>query len=199
MSGETDLEVSVVSDEDLQLEGSRGSSTPGAEIVLQENGGSRSHNNNSSSFSFDKAALIRPSCNPQYTSFSISSILGRPQSPPSNANNKKLSSEQHQEPQNNLNNHHGSDRRIKCDSPASIRNHSPPPPPMSRIRHHTGGMLLPADRGIACAINAASPASATFANNSEPPNPLMGHQTPTDLAMISRYDECREMIVFFWN
>ncbi|XP_015585279.1 uncharacterized protein LOC107263011 [Cephus cinctus] len=81
MSGETEIEVSVVSEEDLELDGSRSCSTP-AELLLQEkNGKGGCALGNSFSFEVGKVAL-RPACNPQYTSFSISSILGRPESPP---------------------------------------------------------------------------------------------------------------------
>lgn len=74
MSGETEIEVSVVSEEDLDLETSRSSPTPDA----------KSAKSNSFSFEVSKATL-RPVCNPQYTSFSISNILGRTESPPSDS------------------------------------------------------------------------------------------------------------------
>ncbi|XP_023289767.1 homeobox protein B-H1 [Orussus abietinus] len=85
MSGETEIEVSVVSEEDLDLEASRSSSAP-ADMLLQERPPKPGCALNDS-FAFDVAgmagkAVLRPACNPHYTSFSISSILGRPESPP---------------------------------------------------------------------------------------------------------------------
>lgn len=78
MSGETEIEVSVVSEEDLDLDqGSRSSSAP-AELLLQDK--NNCSLSNSCTINGGKAPL-RPACTPQYTSFSISSILGRSESP----------------------------------------------------------------------------------------------------------------------
>lgn len=69
MSGETEIEVSVVS-ETSDLENS--SPAPGDLSP-------KSHK-----YGYDPKH-VRPACNTQYTSFSISSILGRAESPPSDS------------------------------------------------------------------------------------------------------------------
>lgn len=79
MSAETEIEISVISEEDLET--SRSTSTPG-EMLLHEKTGKNNRGLSSHPFSFDtNKPASRPSCNPHYTSFSISSILGRSKSP----------------------------------------------------------------------------------------------------------------------
>ncbi|XP_017799131.1 PREDICTED: homeobox protein Hmx [Habropoda laboriosa] len=173
MSGETEIEVSVVSEEDLELEGSRSSSTP-AELLLQEkNGKSGCGLNNHHSFSFDvgKPAL-RPACNPQYTSFSISSILGRPESPPvdstSTVSAERQSSDVDRGSPLQANNAQNSQRiGSSCDSPAR-------------------GLNNATSIGIGCATSATSPASTFSPPSDAATNPLLGHQASADLAMLSR-------------
>lgn len=197
MSGETEIEVSVVSEEDLELEGSRSSSTP-AELLLQEKNGKSGCglNNHHHSFSFDvgKPAL-RPACNPQYTSFSISSILGRSESPPvdstSTVSGERQSSEVDRTsplPQTNSQN----SQRIlpSCVSPGRISS-SPTSLRLSggqRGLATTGHTLEarsnPAGIGIGCTT---SPATTFSPPGDASTNPLLGHQASADLAMLSRY------------
>lgn len=150
MSGETEIEVSVVSEEDLELEGSRGSSN--AADLLDKSA------KNCNLFDVSKAAL-RPACNPQYTSFSISSILGRPESPAGEPGDKHDRSSPTKMPPT-------------CVSPAP-RSLSP----RLGARHNH---LLP----MGHPNNATSPLSGftpTDANNT-----LIGHQASADFAMLSR-------------
>lgn len=199
MSGETEIEVSVVSEEDLELEGSRSSSTP-AELLLQEkNGKSSCGLNNHHSFSFDvgKPAL-RPACNPQYTSFSISSILGRPESPPIDSTSTVSAERQSSDvdrgsplPTTNAQN----SQRIgsSCDSPArglssptSLR-FSNNQRGVSSVGHTTDNRNNATNMGIVCATSATSPASTFSPPSDASTNPLLGHQASADLAMLSRY------------
>lgn len=199
MSGETEIEVSVVSEEDLELEASRSSSTP-AELLLQEkNGKSGCGLNNHHSFSFDvgKPAL-RPACNPQYTSFSISSILGRPESPPIDSTSTVSAERQSSDvdrgsplPTTNAQN----SQRIgsSCDSPArglssptSLR-FSNNQRGVSSVGHTTDNRNNATNVGIVCATSATSPASTFSPPSDASTNPLLGHQASADLAMLSRY------------
>lgn len=202
MSGETEIEVSVVSEEDLELEGSRSSSTP-AELLLQEKNGKSGCglSNHHHPFSFDvgKPAL-RPACNPQYTSFSISSILGRPESPPvdstSTVSGERQSSDVDRTsplPSANLQTSQrilppcGSPGRVSS-SPTSLRL-SGGQRGVSTTGAHTG--LEPransASIGIGCATSATSPAATFSPPGDASANPLLGHQASADLAMLSRY------------
>ncbi|XP_053976726.1 homeobox protein Hmx-like isoform X2 [Hylaeus anthracinus] len=195
MSGETEIEVSVVSEEDLELEGSRSSSTP-AELLLQEKNGKPGCGlNNHHSFSFDvgKPAL-RPPCNPQYTSFSISSILGRPESPPvdstSTVSGERQSSDVDRAsplPQTQNSQRIGS----TCDSPG--RGLSSPTPlryssqrGTSTVGHGLETRNNTASIGIGCTTSATSPATTFSPPNDAAANPLLGHQASADLAMLSR-------------
>ncbi|XP_076631256.1 H6 family homeobox isoform X2 [Colletes latitarsis] len=196
MSGETEIEVSVVSEEDLELEGSRSSSTP-AELLLQEKNGKPGCGlNNHHSFSFDvgKPAL-RPACNPQYTSFSISSILGRPESPPvdstSTVSGERQSSDVDRAsplPQTQNSQRIGS----ACNSPG--RGLSSPTPlrysstqrSTSTVGHEIENRNNTSSIGIGCATSATSPATTFSPPNDAAANPLLGHQASADLAMLSR-------------
>ncbi|XP_058793638.1 homeobox protein HMX3-like isoform X2 [Phymastichus coffea] len=112
MSGETEIEVSVVSEEDLDLENSRSSPTPDA----------KSTKSNSFSFEVSKATL-RPACNPQYTSFSISSILGRTESPPSDSASAERASPP---PPLTLGNHHSRILAAKSEAAIAANNATSP-------------------------------------------------------------------------
>ncbi|XP_015114450.1 homeobox protein Hmx [Diachasma alloeum] len=177
MSAETDIEV--VSAEDL--EGSRSSSTP-ADMLLQErSNGKAGCGIGSHPFSFDvgKAAL-RPACNPQYTSFSISSILGRPESPTADAT-AAVSIERQSD----------GDRASPPAATTSQRlgmSHSSSPSESRMISPTSlilpGGQRSPISRGnetrgnpgaIPWATSATSP-PAGFAQAGDPVNSLMGHQ-----------------------
>ncbi|KMQ97948.1 homeobox protein hmx [Lasius niger] len=204
MSGETEIEVSVVSEEDLELEGSRSSSTP-AELLLQEKNGKSGCglNNHHHSFSFDSVSkpALRPACNPQYTSFSISSILGRPESPPVDSTTSTGSGERQSSdvdrtsplpPANSQNS-----QRIppSCGSPGGRVLSSPTSLRLSGGQRgitatgHAG--LEPrtnsAGIGIGCATSATSPAATFSPPGDASANPLLGHQASADLAMLSRY------------
>ncbi|KYN12875.1 hypothetical protein ALC57_14940, partial [Trachymyrmex cornetzi] len=204
MSGETEIEVSVVSEEDLELEGSRSSSTP-AELLLQEKNGKSGCglNNHHHSFSFDPVSkpALRPACNPQYTSFSISNILGRPESPPVDSTTSTGSGERQSSdvdrtsplpPANSQNS-----QRIppSCGSPGRI---SSSPTSLRLSGGQRGGLsatghpgLEPransAGIGIGCATSATSPAATFSPPGDASTNPLLGHQASADLAMLSRY------------
>lgn len=202
MSGETEIEVSVVSEEDLELEGSRSSSTP-AELLLREekNGKPGCGLNNHHSFSFDvgKPAL-RPACNPQYTSFSISSILGRPESPPIDSTSTVSAERQSSDvdrgsplPHNAQNS-----QRIgsSCgESPARGGLSSPTPLRFSSSQRGASTLGHAAENnrnnagsmGIGCATSTTSPASTFSPPSDAAANPLLGHQASADLAMLSRY------------
>lgn len=199
MSGETEIEVSVVSEEDLELEGSRSSSTP-AELLLQEkNGKSGCGLNNHHSFSFDvgKPAL-RPACNPQYTSFSISSILGRPESPPVDATSTVSAERQSSDvdrgsPLAATNAQNTQRIGSSCNSPArglssptSLR-FSGNQRGISTVGHAIDSRNTATSIGIGCATSATSPASTFSPPNDVAANPLLGHQASADLAMLSRY------------
>ncbi|XP_043471567.1 homeobox protein B-H1 [Leptopilina heterotoma] len=186
MSGEIEIEVSVVSEEDLELENSCSSSTP-AEMLLQEkNGKSACGLGNPFSFDVGKATL-RPVCNPQYTSFSISNILGRSESP--TADSTSVSGERQSDadrssplnPPNSQNNQ----RLITCVSPVS-RILSPSPLKLASgqrlINHSTETRSNSV--GIGCAINTTSPVSSY--SSSDANNTMIGHQASADLAMLSR-------------
>lgn len=203
MSGETEIEVSVVSEEDLELEGSRSSSTP-AELLLQEKNGKSSCglSNHHHSFSFDvgKPAL-RPACNPQYTSFSISSILGRPESPPvdstSTVSGERQSSDvdrtsplppANSQPSQRILPSCGSPSRVSS-SPTSLRL-SGGQRGVSAVGGHITGLESRANSagiGIGCATSATSPAATFSPPGDASANPLLGHQASADLAMLSRY------------
>lgn len=199
MSGETEIEVSVVSEEDLELEGSRSSSTPADMLLQEKNGKSGCGLNNHHSFSFDvgKPAL-RPACNPQYTSFSISSILGRPESPPVDSTSTVSAERQSSDadrgsplPTSNAQ----TSQRIgsSCDSPArglsspaSIR-FSANQRGTSTVGHTVETRNNSTSIGIGCATSATSPASTFSPPSDAAANPLLGHQASADLAMLSRY------------
>ncbi|XP_034949903.1 homeobox protein Hmx [Chelonus insularis] len=186
MSAETEIEVSVVSEEDL--EASRSSSTP-AEMLLQEKSkhgcGLGSH-----PFSFDGSkAALRPACNAQYTSFSISSILGRSESPSADATAavsivRTSDAERASPPAATT-----SQKLVaSCGSSPSERILSP----TSLIL--TGGHSRSASQatearsnpttGLSWSSSATSPPS--FPSSGDPTNPLMGHQASANLAMLSR-------------
>ncbi|KAG5345785.1 HMX3 protein, partial [Acromyrmex heyeri] len=205
MSGETEIEVSVVSEEDLELEGSRSSSTP-AELLLQEKNGKSGCglSNHHHSFSFDTVSkpALRPACNPQYTSFSISNILGRPESPPVDSTTSTGSGERQSSdvdrtsplpPANSQNSQRippscGSPGRISS-SPTSLRLSGGQRGGLSAAGH-TG--LEPRANstgiGIGCATSATSPAATFSPPGDASTNPLLGHQASADLAMLSRYN-----------
>ncbi|XP_026674994.1 homeobox protein Hmx isoform X2 [Ceratina calcarata] len=195
MSGETEIEVSVVSEEDLELEGSRSSSTP-AELLLQEkNGKSGCGLNNHHSFSFDvgKPAL-RPACNPQYTSFSISSILGRPESPPVDSTSTVSAERQSSDVDRGSPIAQNSQRiGSSCDSPAPARALSSPTSlrfagsqRASAVGHPIETRNNATSIGIGCATSATSPATTFSPPTDVPANHLLGHQASADLAMLSR-------------
>ncbi|XP_076241016.1 H6 family homeobox [Calliopsis andreniformis] len=193
MSGETEIEVSVVSEEDLELEGSRSSSTP-AELLLQEkNGKAGCGLNNHHSFGFDVGKPpLRPACNPQYTSFSISSILGRPESPPVDSTSTVSGERQSSDVDRNSPPTQNSQRiGSSCDSPN--RGLSSPTPlrfansqRSSTIGHGIEARNNATSIGIGCATSATSPASTFSPPSDAAANPLLGHQASADLAMLSR-------------
>lgn len=194
MSGETEIEVSVVSEEDLELEGSRSSSTP-AEILLQEkNGKTGCGLNNHHSFGFDVGKQpLRPVCNNQYTSFSISSILGRPESPPVDSTST-VSGERQSSDVDRSSPPTQNSQRIgsSCDSPN--RGLSSPTPlrfaasqRSSVVGHGIENRNNVTSIGIGCATSATSPASTFSPPSDAAANPLLGHQASADLAMLSRY------------
>ncbi|XP_046752867.1 homeobox protein Hmx-like [Diprion similis] len=165
MSGETEIEVSVVSEEDLELEGSRSSSAPAELLIQDKNNRSLS---NSCTINGGKAPL-RPACTPQYTSFSISSILGRSESPIAVA---------------------ASSPTPKDQPPRQVLQASTSPqtlPQTASASHSESSQLLGLPRlgslttgGSTHGVNGNS---SSF--GSAEGNPLMGHAT-TDLAMLSR-------------
>lgn len=195
MSAETEIEVSVVSEEDLDLEASRSTSTP-TDMLLQEKS-TRGGCGLGNPFSFDVAkAAMRPACNPQYTSFSIESILGHPESPTADATSAisiERQSSDHERSSPPLIAPPSSHRIIlSCDSspsdtllsPSSHRtatNNGTRNSTTNNHHSHDNSRTTNASAGIA--TSATSPASYT---SGDPANPLMGHQASTDLAMLSR-------------
>lgn len=192
-----------MSEEDLELEGSRSSSTP-AELLLQEKNGKSgcglSNHHHSFSFDVSKPAL-RPACNPQYTSFSISSILGRPESPPVDSTTSTGSGERQSSdvdrtsplpPANSQNSQRippscGSPGRISS-SPTSLRLSGGQRSGLTATGH--SGLEPRANSagiGIGCATSATSPAATFSPPGDTSTNPLLGHQASADLAMLSRY------------
>lgn len=192
--------MSVVSEEDLELEGSRSSSTP-AELLLQEKNGKSGCglNNHHHSFSFDSVSkpALRPACNPQYTSFSISSILGRPESPPVDSTTSTGSGERQSSdvdrtsplaPANSQNS-----QRVppSCGSPGRVSSS----PTSLRLSGGQRGIPATGHTGLEARANSASigigcatSPTATFSPPGDAStNPLLGHQTSADLAMLSRY------------
>lgn len=164
MSGETEIEVSVVSEEDLDLETSRGSPTSG-ELLLQDgkNGKSGGCLASTNPFGFEMGkATLRPACNAQYTSFSISSILGRAESPPSDSASAGRASPPRSGSPN-------SSARIL--SPTTLRLGA------------AGARTTTAGDGVGGM--AASPLTAGFGTG-DANNPLMSHQASADLTMLSR-------------
>lgn len=189
--------MSVVSEEDLELEGSRSSSTP-AELLLREekNGKSGCGLNNHHPFSFDvgKPAL-RPACNPQYTSFSISSILGRPESPPIDSTSTVSAERQSSDvdrgsplPHNAQNTQRIDDSPARggLSSPTSLR-FSASQRGTSTLGHAVENRSNASGMGIGCATSTTSPASTFSPPTDAAANPLLGHQASADLAMLSRY------------
>ena len=174
MSGETEIEVSVVSEEDFELENSR--DTPPSEMLLhhQEKTGK--------SFSFDMSkATLRPVCNPQYTSFSISSILGRPESPPSDSASAGRSTPSATGHNNNNNNNNTNNNNSR-----SQRSHSPntrivSPGLVSKRLEGNGNSV-----SVGCNAGSTSPVSAVSFSANDTNNPLIGHQASADLTMLSR-------------
>lgn len=203
MSGETEIEVSVVSEEDLELEGSRSSSTP-AELLLQEKNGKSGCglSNHHHPFSFDAVSkpALRPACNPQYTSFSISSILGRPESPPVDSTTSTGSGERQSSdvdrtsPLPSANSQNSQRIPPSCASPGRASS-SPTSLRLSggqRGVSTTGHTVLEpransAGIGIGCATSATSPTATFSPPGDASANPLLGHQASADLAMLSRY------------
>ncbi|KAF7413482.1 hypothetical protein HZH68_001971 [Vespula germanica] len=201
MSGETEIEVSVVSEEDLELEGSRSSSTP-ADLLIQEKNGKGSCGlalgNHHRPFSFDvgKPAL-RPACNPQYTSFSIQSILGRSVSPRSDSTSNVSSTERRSTdvevasspvspPSSRTNN-----QRIppSCASPPRISSPTSLRPAVGHQRASASSQVIENTRndaasiGVGCTSPPSPNVAATFSptTNDAATNPLLGHQA-ADLA-----------------
>ena len=173
MSGETEIEVSVVSEEDLDLETSRGSPTTPGDMLLQDGKNGKSGCLTSTNpFGFDVVggkATLRPVCNPQYTSFSISSILGRTESPPSDSASAGRASPL-------ANNRHG------CGSP---RNSSTKTTAAATASDGGPGVTTSGSS------NATSPMTvASFANSeaaaAAAAGGLIGHQASADLTMLSR-------------
>ena len=187
MSGETEIEVSVVSEEDLELDGSRSSSTP-AEMLLQEKNG-KGGCGLGNPFSFDVSkATLRPACNPQYTSFSISSILGRTESPPvdsTSVSGERQSDADRSSPLHPINSQ-SNQRLISCASPGS-RILSPSSLKLPGGQRHGNHSTEARNNsvGIGCAVSTTSPLS-TY-SSSDANNTLIGHQASADLAMLSRY------------
>lgn len=168
MSGETEIEVSVVSEEDLELEGSRSSMIQGE---LEKGAKNSCGIGNTFSYDVNKSSL-RPVCNPQYTSFSISNILGRPESPPPDQTSagersdaERSSPKSHSNYSKPLGSQNNSGSRIF--SPTTVR-----------PRNHLDGR-------IECTADANSPLT-TFPGGEG--NNVMGHSAPTDFAMLSRYE-----------
>lgn len=163
--------MSVVSEEDLDLETSRSSPTPGDMLLQDGKNGKSSCLSSTNPFGFDvsKAAGLRPACNPQYTSFSISSILGRTESPPSDSASAGRASPVNA---NHQHHHHNNNRE-------SQGRRSPSP----RLRTtETSGVA-----GITTSSSSAtSPLAASFAAT-EANNSLISHQASADLSMLSRY------------
>lgn len=201
MSGEIEIEVSVVSEEELELEASRSSSTP-TDMLLQEKS-AKVGCGLGNSFSFDVGkAVLRPACNPQYTSFSIESILGHPESPTADATSavsieRQSSDQERSSPPLPA---AASSQRIvlSCGSspsdtvlsPTSLRSTNGPRNSgvnnTATNNHHAGldGVRNNPTGSMGCATSATSPASYT---SGDPANPLMGHQASADLAVLSRY------------
>ncbi|XP_016845501.1 homeobox protein HMX3 isoform X2 [Nasonia vitripennis] len=171
MSGETEIEVSVVSEEDLELEASRSSPTPGDMLLQDGKNGKSSCLSSTNPFGFEvgKAAL-RPACNPQYTSFSISSILGRAESPPSDSASAGRASpaSQHQLHNKNNNGSAAGNRESQGRSSAS---------PGARLRPTEAAGLA----GITTSSSSAASFAAPEANSS-----LISQQASADLSMLSR-------------
>lgn len=165
MSGETEIEVSVVSEEDLELEGSRSSSAP-AELLLQDK--NNCSLSNSCTINGGKAPL-RPACTPQYTSFSISSILGRSESPIAVAASSPA----------------------PRDQPALQGLRVSPPPQTLQQAASTSPNESSQILGVPRLSGLTSGGSAHTVNGNSSSfaagegNPLMGHAT-ADLAMLSR-------------
>lgn len=226
MSGETEIEVSVVSEEDLDLENSRSSSTP-ADLLLQDKNGKSNCGlgNHHHSFSFDVAGKValRPACNPQYTSFSISSILGRPESPPLDSTST-VSGERHSSDVDRTSpipTSQSSNQKINsCTSPhvvfplptslkfpgavATGTHHHHHHHQQSRVSTVSGQTIESRNNNsmglVGCVTSATSPPSNTFtmSPSEATSNPLLGHPASADLAMLSRYAS-RIFIFFFQN
>lgn len=184
MSAETEIEVSVVSEEDL--EASRSSSTPGEMLVQEKNKhgcGLGSH-----PFSFDVGkAVLRPACNvSQYTSFSISSILGRPESPSADAT-AAVSIERQSDGDRSSPPAATTSQRLvpSCGSSPSERILSPTSFVGSQrsISRATDARNNATTTGLTWPTSATSP---SFPSTGDPANPLMGHQASANLAMLSR-------------
>ncbi|KAH0557679.1 hypothetical protein KQX54_010207 [Cotesia glomerata] len=195
MSAETEIEVSVVSEEDLEASRGSSSSPHHSEMLLQDKQ-RLGCNIPSHPFSFDvgKAAL-RPACNAHYTSFSISSILGRSESPTANATaavsivRSSSDAERGSPPAATT-----SQKLVtSCESSPTERILSP----TSLIL--TGGssarsivsQSTPETRNSNPTIGLSWSSGATtsppsFTASGDHANPLMGHQASANLAMLSR-------------
>ncbi|XP_053598424.1 homeobox protein Hmx [Microplitis demolitor] len=198
MSAETEIEVSVVSEEDLEASRGSSSSPKHSEMLLQDK---QRHGCNipSHPFSFDvgKAAL-RPACNAHYTSFSISSILGRSESPSANATaavsivNRSSDAERGSPPAATT-----SQKLVtSCGSSPTERILSP----TSLILTGSGGSgsarsIVSQSTTETRNSNPATGLSWSSGPTTSPPsfpasgdhtNPLMGHQASANLAMLSR-------------
>lgn len=192
MSAETEIEVSVVSEEDL--ENSTSTPTP-AEMLVQEKNGKSNCSLGSHPFSFETAkAASRPACNPHYTSFSISSILGRAESPSADSTiDRQSNTERGTPPAATTSQKLGNSR----ESSPSDKNISPSSPPPSIILSSSQRSIINSNRGnettrknsvggsIGCWPTGSTSPPMNFSSSSDPSNPLMG-QASANLAMLSR-------------
>ena len=173
MSGETEIEVSVVSEEDLELETSRSSPAPGEMLLQESKSGKPGCLASTNPFGFEVSKALRPACNPQYTSFSISSILGRTESPPSDSASAGRASP--------LPNHHHHHQGQRCGSPGPRI--LSPRLLAGRPTTTSGDAGVPLGPGITTSSAGVlgGAFAATDANNS-----LISHQASADLTMLSR-------------
>lgn len=211
MSGETEIEISVVSEaEDLDCENSNS-----PDMVVQHNHHQNNHshhhhylllqdkagkmvNNNPYGFEGTKATL-RPVCNPQYTSFSISSILGRSESPsqeaasPSGKNSSNNNNNSDRSGNNNNNNNSSSNSNNNnnvnnnglsggiSNSRVTSNGHSP-----TRIRIVSPSAKKGSASSATGTTSPLSTASFAVSEAAAAGSPLLGHQASADFTMLSR-------------
>ncbi|XP_074100176.1 H6 family homeobox [Cotesia typhae] len=195
MSAETEIEVSVVSEEDLEASRDSSSSPHHSEMLLQDKQ-RLGCNIPSHPFSFNvgKAAL-RPACNAHYTSFSISSILGRSESPTANVTaavsivrsssdaergsppaattSQKLVTSCESSPTERI----LSPSSLILTGGSSARSIVSQSTPETRNSNPTTGLSW---------SSGATTSPPSFTASGDHTNPLMGHQASANLAMLSR-------------